>query len=130
MNELKANVTAYVGHNYGDAEWTASDVLANVTVEAAAHDVEGFTLAECVGYWINPQTGDVEIEHSTRLDMLNVSMEAAKNMLQCLTVDLMQWSIIYEVRTLNGTTTGETANDPTEARAAVTLEYSAAIPAA
>lgn len=111
-----ASITAYIGHDYGCGEWTPEQIAQTVAIEAAACDIQGFTLSEALGYWLNPTTGKAEIERSSRLDLLNLDLRIAETLLDRLTRDLLQWSIVYEVRTSTGSRTRETTNDPTAGR--------------
>lgn len=88
---MKKNVTAYIGLNYGDADWSKDEAVGVISKAMAAHGIDGMTITEATGYWQG------ESETSLRIDLLKVSVKAAKKALQDVCTALAQYAVAYTV---------------------------------
>ena len=104
-----ANVTAFVGRDFGVGEWGTDDVIAVAIAKLNELGIEYATFAECIGCWRDG------FERSVRIDLLECDAQAAGKAFEAVAADLMQWEVIY---TVDGAETLHVRNDPTEARAA------------
>lgn len=106
-----ANVTAFVGRDYGVGEHSFDDVVTSTLNALARNGIDGATFSEAVGYW----NGDVE--QSVRVELIGCSVIDAHAALFDACVELMQWAIVY---TIDGSSNVFIENDPTAARLART----------
>ena len=112
-----ANVTAFVGRDFGVGEWGTDDVIACSIAKLNEQGIEYATFAECIGCWRDG------FERSVRIDLLECDADAAGAAFEAIAVGLMQWEIIY---TVDGAETRHVRTDPTKARAAYAAAETAA----
>lgn len=91
MRNNTANITAFIGRDYGFGEHSAKHVMSTTLDALRRYGINGATFSEAVGVWQG------ESENSIRVELLSVDECAAHMALKAACKALMQWEIVYTV---------------------------------